>query len=70
MYFPGGRDEGGLDYLHLTENRGDKCFQPDEWKLETLVSAQLHKIIMIPSEGRLNQQRDEEIKKGGGVNRP
>lgn len=55
--------------MHLTENRGDKCFQPDEWKLETLVSAQLHKIIMIPFEGKLNKQRDEEIQRKV-MNRP
>lgn len=59
--YPRGRVRVGRDCLQPQENRGDSCFQPAEWKLETLVLAQLASRTMVPSEGRRNQQRGEKM---------
>lgn len=58
---PRGREGVVRDCLHPQENKGDSCFHPAEWKLETLVLAQLVNRIAVFLKG-------EEISKGMSIN--
>lgn len=50
---------GGMDYLSLTREQR-RVFPTRRMETGNPVSTQLLKKIMVPSEGRRNQQRDEQ----------
>ena len=56
-----GEGSGGQGMSAATREQRRQLFQPAEWTLETLVLAQLVSRTMVPSEGRRNQQRGEQM---------
>jgi len=49
-----------MDYLPLTREQRRQVFSTRRMDTGNPVSAQLLKKIMVPSEGKRNQQRDEQ----------
>lgn len=73
MYLLGGRDEVEWTIYLSQENKGDRCFQPAEWKLESLSQPSSSRRLWLLLKGEeINkgdeqtcEQRDEQTTKKG-----